>query len=159
MTERQKLIAEKQHIMAVKAALKRLCGVEVIQIFENNENPELNDMYSVYQPIMCSYMGKPYSKISYRSSKEEIILWIVSNMNLKEGNIYFFYCLGTWVKIKLSDLFEGVWSLFDYSGGSCGFLLSDVSMSHMMEVSFDSRDEENYCIDIWKYKNKWFYAI
>lgn len=32
-----------------------------------------------------------------------------------------------------------------------GFLFIEIDLSYMLEVSFDSRDEDNYLIDIWKY--------
>lgn len=32
-----------------------------------------------------------------------------------------------------------------------GFLLIEIDLSYMLEVSFDSCDEDNYLIDIWKY--------
>lgn len=149
MTERQQLISQKLHILSVKKILGQLSGIDVIEVVWNDENTALGDMYSAYVPVMCSYATVPYNKISYKSTEEQIIFWITTNMGLKENTEYFFRCNGVWVKIKFSDLYSGIKSLWKHQG--IGFMLANSNATRIMEVSFDSRDENNYLLDIWDY--------
>ncbi|MDE6710088.1 MAG: hypothetical protein K2J76_06335, partial [Oscillospiraceae bacterium] len=66
-------------------------------------------------------------------------------MGLKEGAEYFFYC-GLWVQIRIQNLQLAVQSLW-YENN---FLLAEKNLSRILEVGFDSRDEDNYLIDIWE---------
>ena len=111
----------------------------------------LSELYSAYTPIMCSYATVPYSKISYKSNEEQVASWIIESMELKENIRYFFNCKGTWVGIKFLNLHEGVNSLWKHQG--LGFMLASNDLTQIMEASFDSRDEDNYLIDIWNYKS------
>ena len=151
MTERQQLIAKKLHILSVKKTLGRLSGIDIIGIVDENENNRLSELYSAYTPIMCSYATVPYSKISYKSNEEQVASWIIESMELKENIRYFFKCKGTWVGIKFLNLHEGVNSLWKHQG--LGFMLASNDLTQIMEASFDSRDEDNYLIDIWNYKS------
>lgn len=150
MTERQQLIAHKQTLQFAKNKLKQIEGIEVLKIFEQDEHTELNKMYLAYVPSYSyDYNMQPCSKLPYKSTESQIHSWIIANMGLKEKNEYFFYCR-VWVKIKILDLQLAVQSLWKQST-NIGFLLAEIDLSYMLEVSFDSRDEDNYLIDIWKY--------
>lgn len=149
MTERQELIYKKQHTIILKMALNKLSGIDVLEIFENDENIELNNMLLAYRPVMCSPYTKPHSKISCYAKEDDVISWIIRDMGLRENTIYFLLCKGTWVKIKIFNLYDAVKSLWEEEYRN--FLLSDAELTHIMEVSSDSRDEENYLLDIWEY--------
>lgn len=152
MIQRQQLIDQKLRILSVKRTLRQLSGIDVIKIFEDDENTALNDMYSAYVPFMCSPETMPCSRISYKSTEQQVISWIAANMELKENTEYFFMCHGTWVQIRVLDLYHGIQSLWKHQGtGFVGFMLADYGLTRMMEVSFDSRDEDHYLLDIWEY--------
>ena len=150
MTERQKQIAEKQRRLYLKNWLKQLSGIEVLEVYENDENIELRAMYNAY---LATYQiengGLPYSKLPFSSSKSEIYAWILRNMGIIEQEEYFLYHR-VWIKIRILHAERAVKSLWETSG-SLGFLLAQTDYSHMLEVGADSRDEENYLLDIWAY--------
>lgn len=147
MTERQKLIAHKRTVLHTKARLKQMAGVEVIKIFEQNELEELNEIYSAYTSTY-SYDNdfEPYSKLPYGSPETQIYSWIIAVMGLKERAEYFFNCGGLWVQIRIQNIQLAVQSLW-YENN---FLLAETNLSRILEVGFDSRDEDNYLIDIWE---------
>ena len=145
MTERQKLIAHKKNVLYTKARLQQMTGIEVIKIFEQTEPEELNKIYSAYTSFAYFYDYEPYSRLPYDSSKFEIYSWIISVMGLKEGAEYFFRC-DLWVQIRIQNLQLAVQSLW-YENN---FLLVETDFSRVLEASFDSRDEDNYLIDIWE---------
>lgn len=152
MTERQQLIAQKLQILSVKQTLKKLSGIEIMGIVDDNDNRILGEIWSTYEPAMCSNTTVPYSKIAYKSSEEQVISWIAASMELKEDICYFFDCHGTWVKIKFLNLHDGIKSLWEHGG--LGFILVNNNLTQIMEASFDSRDEDNYLIDIWDCENR-----
>lgn len=153
---RQKRLENKIQMQKAKNKLKRLDGVCILKIFENDEGDTLNEILSGYHPTMSSI---PHGKISFKASKTEIFIWIIAEMHLEYGQEYFFLCDGIWVKIKIIDLQAAVKSLWEhgidksenYKLGTVGFLLVDADMNCVMEAGSDSRDEYNYLIDIWKY--------
>lgn len=150
MTERQRLIEKKQQIQLVKNRLKQMKGIEVLECFFEDENLALNKMYSAYTFSMVSSDIKPYSRLSDQAAEAQIISWLITDMNLKENTDYFFYCCGTWTKIRLLNLQTGIKSLWTYRGESLkGFMLVNTDFTCIMEACSDSRDEENYLIDIW----------
>lgn len=150
MTERQKLIAHKRLMQFVRNWLKQLIGVEVLEVYENNENIELNAMYDAYLPTYRIENGNlPFSKLPFSPVKSEIYAWILQNMRITEQKEYFLY-YGVWVKIRILDAPLAVESLWEL-GKHSGFLLAECDYSHIFEVGADSRDEENYLIDIWAY--------
>lgn len=121
-----------------------MTGIEVIKIFEQNELEELNEIYSAYTSTY-SHDFEPYSKLPYGSPETQIYSWIIKVMGLKEGAEYFFRC-GLWVHIRIQNLQLAVQSLW-YGKN---FLLAEKNLSRILEVGFDSRDEDNYLIDIWE---------
>lgn len=147
MTERQKLIAHKKAVLYTKARLKQMSGIEVIKIFEQNELEELNEIYSAYTSTYSyDYDFEPYSKLPYGSPETQIYSWIIAVIGLKEEAEYFFLCGSLWVRIKIQNLQLAAQSLW-YGKN---FLLAETNFSRIMEVDFDSRDEDNYLIDIWE---------
>ena len=147
MTERQSLIARKIAIQSTKNMLKQLSGLDVLKIYEDNENRDLNELYSAYTSTF-EYNEKPYSKLPYHSSEEKINSWLIETMELKEQGEYFLLC-GLWSKIKILDLKSSVSSLWRHNKNSRGFLLAEIDLSRIMECGSDSRDEYHYLIDIW----------
>ncbi len=149
MTERQRLIEEKRNLLAAKRSLMRLNGIRIIEVYEKNENQELNNMYSSYVSDVCKKDAVPYSRLSEKTPEPQIYSWIIDTMGLKEGREYFCYC-GVWARIKIFSLQSAVQSLCNFGGGVIGFLLAETDLSRILELSSDSRDEYNYLIDIWK---------
>ena len=145
MTERQKLIAHKRAVFYTKARLQQMTGIEVIRIFEQSEPEELNEIYSAYASFAYSYDFEPYSRLPYGSSEAEIHAWILAVMGLKEGGEYFFRC-DLWVQIRIRNPQLAVQSLWHENN----FLLVETNFSRVLEAGFDSRDEDNYLIDIWE---------
>lgn len=147
MTERQKLIAQKLAIQSAKNKLKQLCGVTVSELYEENQNPALNELTAAYLSAFADNT-EPYSRLLYKSSEEKICSWIIDTMELKEQGEYYYYC-GLWSKIKLLDLKCAVASLWRSEKNVSGFLLAETDLSRMMECGLDSRDEYHFLIDIW----------
>ena len=147
MTERQALIAHKQTVLRTKARLKQMQGVEVIELFEENEPDALRELYSAYLAYSAaySYCLEPCSRLPHGSSESEICSWLMSEMRLREGYEYFFH-YNLWVQLRIQHLYPAVQSL--WSGN--GFLLAETDFSRILEAGFDSRDEDHYLIDIWK---------
>lgn len=145
--ERQQLLTQKRAILAARTRCKQLSGVEIIALLDGEEYPPLSRMYAAY----CSYMCNdtvPTSRLPHSAPREQICAWVVATMGLQEGQEYFYLCGGGfWAHIRLTDLTLAVPALL----GECveGFLLAEVDLSRMLEVGFDSRDEEHYFIDIW----------
>ncbi len=150
MTERQQLILKKRKIQFVKNGLRVLSGIEVLELYEDNENIELNTMYKAYLPTYLTENGNlPYSKLPFSSSKSEIYDWIIQDTEIQEQKEYFLL-YGIWVKIRIWDrslAAESLWALNKHTG----FLLAESDYSRILEVGADSRDEENYLLDIWTY--------
>ncbi len=147
MTERQKIIAHKIAVQSTKNALKQIAGIAVLDIYTENENQGLNELYAAYASTYgCDW--KPYSKLPYQASEEQIFDWIIDTMDLKETE-YFFLC-GLWCRIKVLDLKCAVASLWHKEKNVVGFLLAETDLSRIVECCSDSRDEENYLIDIWE---------
>ena len=148
MTERQKTIAHKLAIQSAKNKLKRIPGIDVLELYEEDENLSLNECYLAYSSTY-GYDQKPYSKLPYTSSEEKVCSWIIDTMNLKEHHTYYYFC-GLWSKIARSDLMCAVsfWWREDK-----GFLLAEIDLSRILECGFDSRDEYHFLIDVWENKN------
>jgi hypothetical protein len=148
MSQQEGLLAHKIAIQSTKNMLKQLSGIDVLKIYENNENQELNELYLAY----CSrydYNEEPYSQISYDCSEEEIYQWLIDIMELKQEE-YFFLCNQLWCKIKMIDLYGAVSSLWKSHKNTKGFLLAEIDLSRIIDCGSDSRDEYNYLIDIWE---------
>lgn len=163
--ERKKLIEKKTAILYSKNILKLLDGrgIDVIEIYENNENEWLNKILSAYVPIMCSNNIIPYSRLSIYSDNSELYSWIISTLNLQEENEYYFLCSSIWSKIKITNIETAVKELWEHEflgehlnhrpSYTVGFILIDVNKKNIiMEAGYDSRDEYNRLIDIWEYK-------
>lgn len=147
----QQLILKKRKIQFVKNGLKSLRGIEVLELYEDDENTELNTMYKAYLPTYLIENGNlPYSKLPFSSAKPEIYAWILQNMEITEQKEYFLHN-GVWVKIRILDASLAVESLWKQNKQS-GFLLVESDYSRILEVCADSRDEENYLLDIWEYQ-------
>lgn len=149
MTERQKLIAQKLAIQSTKNKLKQLCGIAVSELYEENQNPALNELTAAYLSTFADN-PEPYSRLHYKSSEEKICSWIIDTMELKEQREYYYYC-GLWSKIKLLDLKCAVASLWRSEKNVSGFLLVETDLSRIMECGLDSRDEYHFLIDIWTF--------
>ena len=145
MTERQKIIAHKIAIQSAKNKLKRIPGIAVLELYEEDENLALNECYSIYYDSF-GYDQKPYSGLSYKSPEEKVCSWIIDTMNLKEHREYYYFC-GLWSKIEMVDLVCAVSFLWREDHG---FLLVDIDFSRILECGLDSRDEEHFLIDIWE---------
>lgn len=152
--DRKALLEKKLRIQRVKNILNRLEGIEILELYDKEENEALNNLFSRYRSIMRSASTLPYSKISYCCSESQRNSWIITEMDLKEEQTYFFLCELIWAKIKIVDLPSAVKSLWEHQiekgRGTLGFLLADASANKIMEASLDSRDEYHYLIDIWK---------
>lgn len=156
MIEKKQLLKKKIKIQQVKNKLKLLNGIEILEIFENDENGRLNEIFSDYYPVMCSNNTLPHSRLSFESSDLEIFSWIASKMRLENGQEYFFLCNGIWARIRIINLQWAIKSLWEQNRyrqgkhkiGSLGFLLMEVNLNYIMEAGCDSRDEYNYLIDI-----------
>lgn len=154
MTERQLLILERKNLLAAKRDLMSIDGIQVMEVYEKGQNQELNQMYSSYISNVYKKNVMPYSRLPKKASKTQLCFWVIDTMGLREGQEYFYYCgSGIWAKIRISDLQVAAQSLCHLGGGIIGFLLAEVELSRMLELSFDSRDEYNYLIDIWKYSD------
>lgn len=153
MTERQWLILEKRNLLAAKRRLMSIDGIQVVEVYEKNENQEINHMYSCYELNVYQKNAAPYRSLPKKSSKAQIYSWVIDTMKLKEGQEYFYYC-GIWARIKLSDLHLAIQSLCHLEENIVGFLFAEVDLSRMLELSLDSRDEYHYLIDIWKHSSK-----
>ena len=152
MTERQLLILERKNLLTAKRRLMSIDGIQVVEVYEKGQNQELNSMYSSYISNVYKKNAMPYSRLPEKSSKAQVYSWVIDTMGLKEGQEYFYYC-GIWAKTRISDLQLATQSLCKLGGGIIGFLLAEVDLSRMLELSSDSRDEYNYLIDIWKYSD------
>lgn len=147
MTERQAEIAERQKKMYLRSWIKRLEGVEVLEIYEANTPIALCTLYEAYLSTYQIENGSlPYCKLPFSSSKSEIYAWILQKMDIQDGQEVFLY-YRQWMKIRIEDAALAVASLWEASGG---FLLASVDCRQILEVGTDSRDEENYLLDIWK---------
>ncbi|OUP08173.1 hypothetical protein B5F35_13600 [Anaeromassilibacillus sp. An200] len=154
MTERQLLILERKNLLAAKRDLMSIDGIQVMEVYEKGQNQELNQMYSSYISNVYKKNVMPYSRLPKKASKTQLCFWVIDTMGLREGQEYFYYCgSGIWAKIRISDLQVAAQSLCHLGGGIIGFLLAEVELSRMLELSFDSRDEYNYLIDIWEYSD------
>ncbi|MBS5144530.1 MAG: hypothetical protein KHY89_03315 [Butyricicoccus pullicaecorum] len=150
MTDRQKQIAEKQRELYLNNWFKKLSGIEVLEIYDKDKNVELCTMYETYLPTYRIENGSmPYSKLPFSSAKSEIYAWILQNMKIMAQKEYFLYN-SVWIKIRVLDADLAVESLWEASG-DLGILLAQTDYSCILEVGADSRDEENYLIDIWEY--------
>lgn len=149
VTERQKIIAHKIKIQSAKNKLKQIPGIAVLELYEENENPALNECYSVYFSTFGDAL-EPYSRLPYKSSDEKVCSWIIDTMELKEHREYFYFC-GLWSRIRIVDL-KGMLSFLWQKDR--GFLFAEVDLSRMLECGLDSRDEYHFLIDIWEYKKK-----
>jgi len=148
MTERQSLIAHKIAVQSAKNTLKQISGICVLEIYEENENQDLNELYAAYTATY-GYHERPYGKLPYNSSEEKINSWIIDAMDLKEQREYFLLC-GLWSRIKILDLKHAVSSLWRHNKNCAGFLLAEIDLSRILECGSDSRDEDHYLIDIWE---------
>ncbi len=147
MTERQKIIAHKLTILSAKNKLKRIPGITVLELYEENENLALNECYSAYSSAY-GYAQKPYSRLSYKSPEKKVCDWIIDVMDLKQYCEYYYFC-GLWSKIKILDLICAVSFLWREDNG---FLFAETDLSRILECGFDSRDEEHFLIDVWENK-------
>lgn len=157
MTQRQSLIAHKIAIQTAKNTLNQLSGIDVLHVYEDQENQDLNELYAAYTSTY-SYNVPPYSKLPYHSSEENIYSWLIETIELKEQGEYFLLC-GLWSKIKILDLQCAVPSLWHHNKNTKGFLLAETDLSRIMECGSDSRDEYHYLIDIWEKRGEQFYGI
>lgn len=146
MTDRQQLIARKAALQSAKNKLRGLSGVCVLEIYEGNR--KLDKLYLDYAATY-GCIKEPRSRLPFNCSKEDIVSWIIDIMGLKEQKEYFIFC-GVWGRIKISDLHRAVSSMWECEKNCHGFLLAEGDLSRIMECGSDSRDEENYLIDLWK---------
>lgn len=159
MNDKKQELKNKLKIQKVKNTLKHLKGVEILEIFGDDENTVLNNVLVRYSKMLCGNSVLPHSKISFKASESEIFSWIISKMHLECGQEYFFLCNDIWAKIKIIDLYLAIKDLWEHDIskqgslkiGTFGFLLVDAKLRCIMEIGCDSRDEYNYLIDIWDY--------
>ena len=148
MTERQRLIARKQAMQAAKNKVRKLEGIQVLDLFERETNIPLNEAYRKGCFAICSYSQLPHSRLPHGSSASQIAVWILQTMDLQEGYEYFYEIGSVWARIKIFNLPSAVPSLWE--AGHYGFLLIDTDFSQIQIAGFDSRDEDHYLIDIIK---------
>lgn len=148
MTERQRLIARKQAMQAAKNAVRKLEGIQVLELFERGANRQLEELYQICQPEMCSYFQEPYSRLPHGSSEPEICAWILKNTGLYSGHEYSYRIGSVWARIRIFDLQSAIQTM--WTAGNYGFLLVDLASKRIFETGFDSRDEDHYLIDIFE---------
>ncbi|MCI8398940.1 MAG: hypothetical protein HFF90_06015 [Oscillibacter sp.] len=146
MTERQALIARKQAMLRARARLRRMQGIEVVRLYEEDEPEGLRALYAAYCATYAySPALEPSSRLPHGSTESQVCSWLIETMGLKEGGEYFFRC-GLWAHIRIQALLPAVESLWS----NYNFLLAETDFSRILEAGFDSRDEDHYLIDIWK---------
>lgn len=155
--DRKGILEQKLKVQRVKNVLKQLKGIEILELYEKDEKEALNAVLEKYVPIQCSVHTVPFSRISNSASDAEVYQWIISEFSLAEGQIFYYFCEEVWVRIRIIDLQAAVSSMWRYEvpgsyvpGITVGFLLVDETLSTIMEVGSDSRDEYHYLIDIWR---------
>lgn len=156
MTEEKRMLLERKKAMQDARNRMKLIdgqGLEVFDIFEENTKPTLGKV--MFQRCATNYpMNVPAeNKISEDVSEEELFAWIAEKLDLVEGKEYFYYCSGMWAVIKINKLFPAIKNMWFHDTlergiGCLGFLLVDLESNRVLEVGSDSRDEENYLIDI-----------
>lgn len=147
MTERQKLIAHKIAVQRTKNTLKRLDGVDVLEIYTENENQGLNALYAAYSATYETGW-EPCSRLPWQSPDGKIWSWLIDTLGLREKE-YFLLC-GFWCRIRIWDLRRAAASLWRKEENVVGFLLAETDLSRVVECGFDSRDEDHYLCDIWE---------
>ena len=95
-----------------------------------------------------SQTKQPDSKILANSDELAIYQWIINCMQLKNNEIVYILVKKIWVEIVILDSLQAVknlWNAIDSYSKSITML--NASMNLLLEVSNDSRDEENYLFD------------
>lgn len=156
--ERIDLLKYKKELQNARNVLKEMSGIEVLEFYEKDTPNRIQILMKKSSRARTSAYEEPYSRCKGKDW-EELYVWIITDMKLQEGQIFYFWCNGFWAKIKITDLRKAVVSLWEHdsyaqtvkSGTSYGFLLIDEEMDCIMEVGGDSRDEDNYLMDIRDY--------
>ena len=134
-------------IQKVKNILKKLKGITILKI--HDENAKLKSILNNLSEIdYYSQTKQPDSKILVNSDELAIYQWIMNCMQLKNNEIVYILVKNIWVEIVILDSLQAVkslWSRIDSYSKSITML--NASMSLLLEVSNDSRDEENYLFD------------
>lgn len=128
-------------------------GLEVLEIFEEDTKPALEEIFSEYRATHFSADIPADYKISTDVSQEQIYTWIIEKFQLLEGKEYFLLDeYSIWAKIRIKNVYEAVKSMWNHKNKN--FILVDMESKKILEVGNDSRDEEHYLIDIHVAKGK-----
>ncbi|MDE5793018.1 MAG: hypothetical protein K2H66_05790, partial [Oscillospiraceae bacterium] len=134
-------------IQKVKNILKELKGIAILKI--HDENAKLESILNHLSEIgYYSQTKQPDSKILANSDELAIYQWIINCMQLKNNEIVYILVKKIWVEIVILDSLQAVknlWNAIDSYSKSITML--NASMNLLLEVSNDSRDEENYLFD------------
>lgn len=117
--------------------LKVTDGIEVLEICDSL-NVEIENYYSAEKI--------PDSRIS---PDDDIYSRIAEYMKLRNNMTVFLFCEGVPVKIRITDVFTAVGSLWNAYGD---ITVADENLITVCEIGNDSRDEYNYLFDVYKIK-------
>lgn len=144
--ELENILKHKKELQATRNILKQISGIEILEFYENEVPERIKILMKKSKRALTSRYEAPYSRCK-GDTLEELNSWTIEGMKLQEGQIYYFLCNGFWVKIKICKLETAVASLWEQHG----FLFINEAMDCIMEVGADSRDEDNYLMDILDY--------
>ncbi|MDE5738002.1 MAG: hypothetical protein K2H93_06540 [Oscillospiraceae bacterium] len=134
-------------IQKVKNILNELKGIAILKL--HAENAELEAILNHLSEIgYYSQTKQPDSKILANSDELAVYQWIMNCMQLKNNEIVYILVKKIWVEIVILDSLQAVKSLWNgIDSYSKSITMLNASMRLLLEVSNDSRDEENYLFD------------
>lgn len=128
-------------------------GIEVLEIFEEDTKPALEEIFSEYRTTYFSSDIPADYKISTDVSQEQIYSWIIEKFQFYEGKEYFLLDeYSIWATIRIKNVYEAVKNMWNYTNKN--FILVDMESRKVLEVGNDSRDEDHYLIDVYVAKGK-----
>lgn len=133
----RKLLEKKKKLQRIRNMLKVTDGIEVLEICDSL-NVEIENYYSAEKI--------PDSRIS---PDDDIYSRIAEYMKLRNNMTVFLFCEGVPVKIRITDVFTAVGSLWNAYGD---ITVADENLITVCEIGNDSRDEYNYLFDVYKIK-------
>lgn len=150
MNEEKRILLERKKAMQdAKNKLKHIDGqgLDVLDIFEEDTKPALEEIISEYRATHFSSDIPADYKISTDAPQEQIYSWIIEKLQLHEGKEYVLWERSPiWATIKINNVYEAVKSMWIHKHKN--FILVDMESKKVLEVGNDSRDEYNYLIDI-----------
>ena len=125
-------------------------GIEVLEIFEKEQNPVLQRITShKYYHLTSSGRYPAYSKIPEKTPLDKMFQWLIKDIHMSNGKEYFYVCdvfdIGSiWARIKITDLYRALKSLWHDS-----LFLIDIETEQLFDAGFYSGDEYNYQLFLW----------